>query len=92
MTTTTFENKCAILAEMWLDFRYDEQFVDFIAYNDLGLPLAYAIDNEIVISTDKAISFVEETFDNLVSSMGIAEDIGFESIGDMFGQAEGDNA
>jgi hypothetical protein len=89
---TTFENKCAILAELWIDFRYEEQFVDFISYNDLGLPLAYAIDSGIVEPTDKAISFIDETFDNLVSSMGIAEDIGFESIGDMFGQAEGDNA
>ena len=89
---TTFENKCAILAELWIDFRYEEQFVDFISYNDLGLPLAYAIDSGIVEPTDKATSFIDETFDNLVSSMGIAEDIGFESIGDMFGQAEGDNA
>jgi len=82
MTTTTFENKCAILAELWLDYRYDDQFVEFISYNDLGLPLAYAIDSGIVETTDKATSFVDETFDNLLGLAGV-EDNEWQSLSEI---------
>ena len=81
-TMTTFENKCIILAELWLDFRYDEQFVEFISYNDLGLPLAYAIDSGIVETTDKATSFVDETFDNLLGLAGV-EDNEWQSLSEI---------
>lgn len=79
---TTFENKCAILADLWINYRYDEQFTEFIAMNDLGLPLAYLLDTEIVAKTDVASSFVEETFSLLIDSLGI-EDTGFESLDDL---------
>ncbi len=45
---TTLDNKLSILSQLWLDYRDDEEFTDFIEYNDLGLPLAYAISNDIV--------------------------------------------
>lgn len=79
---TTFENKCAILAELWLDYRYDDQFVEFISYNDLGLPLAYAIDSGVVDTTDKATSFVDETFDNLLGLAGV-EDNEWQSLSEI---------
>lgn len=84
---TTFENKCAILAELWISYRYDEQFTEFIAMNDLGLPLAYVIDTEIVAKTDTAVGFVEETFDLLLDSLGI-EDTGFEDFTDLASAAD----
>lgn len=80
---TTFENKCAILADLWINYRYDEQFTEFIAMNDLGLPLAYVLDTEIVVKTDMASKFVEETFQLLIDSLGIEEDTGFESLDDL---------
>ena len=73
MITTTFENRCAILSELWRDHRFDDQFVEFISHNDLGLPLAYAIDSGIVETTDKATSFVDETFDNLLGLAGVED-------------------
>jgi len=91
-TPTSFENKLAILADLWLNHRYDEQFLDFVEYNDLGLPLAYAVSEGIVTSTDVAEGFISETFDLLISGMGIDEDTGFESMEDLFGQAADDNA
>jgi len=75
---TTFENKCAILAELWLDYRYDPEFTDFIAYNDLGLPLAYAIDTDVVSATEMASKFIDETFDNFLALIGV-NDEGFET-------------
>lgn len=85
---TTYENKCYILAEVWLGYRLDPQFVDFVEYNDLGLPLAYAIANKIVPSSDKAKNFVEETFDLLLAGVGIDEDTGFENMDDILGSVE----
>lgn len=85
--TTTYSNKCSILADLWLNYRDDEEFKDFIQYNDIGLPVAYAIANQIVASTEIAERFVNETFDLLLSGLGI-EDTGFEYIEDLFEQSE----
>jgi hypothetical protein len=82
MTTTTYENKCLILSDIWLNYRNDTEFADFIEYNDLGLPLAYAISEGIVDSTELATNFINETFDLLLAGMGI-EDTGFDSLDDV---------
>ena len=83
MTTTTFENKCAILADVWINFRYETEYTEFVSYNDLGLPLAYAVDAQIVPATDRAVSFIEETFYALLTSMGYEEDTGYEDFDGM---------
>ena len=85
--TTPFEDKTSILADLWLNFRDDTQFVDFIEYNDLGLPLAYAISEGIVDTTDLATNFVNETFDLLLAGLGV-DDTGFESLDDVMSSAE----
>jgi hypothetical protein len=79
---TTFDNKVAILAELWLDYRDDEEFTDFIEYNDLGLPLAYAISTNIVKSTPTAEKFINETFDLLLAGLEV-EDTGFEDLAEV---------
>lgn len=85
---TTYENKCNILSEIWLGYRQDDQFQDFVEYNDLGLPLAYAIANRIVPSSDRAKAFVEETFALLLAGLGIEEDTGFETMEDIMSDVE----
>jgi hypothetical protein len=79
---TTFDNKVAILSQLWLDYRDDEEFTDFIEYNDLGLPLAYAISTNIVKSTPTAEKFINETFDLLLAGLDV-EDTGFETLEDV---------
>lgn len=79
---TPFETRVSILAELWLDYRQDEEFKDFIEYNDMGLPLAYFIDNKLVEPTQTAINFVNETFALLLAGLGL-EDTGFESLTDL---------
>jgi len=76
---TTFDNKANILAELWISYRTDENFADFMEYNDLGLPLAYAYANGIVELEDKAKSFIEEAFDLLLDGMN-QEDTGFDTL------------
>ena len=87
MATTTYSDKVAILADFWLGYRDEPTLADFVEYNDLGLPLAYAIANNIVLSTEIAEKFVEETFDVLLASLSI-EDTGFESIEEIFEMSE----
>jgi len=87
MTPTTYSDKCLILADLWLNYRSDEQFKDFVEYNDLGLPLAYAIANSIVDNTEIAEKFVNETFDLLLAGLGI-EDTGFEVLDDLLDSSE----
>ena len=79
---TSFDNKCAILAKIFLDYKEDAEFDDFREYNDIGLPLAYAINAEIIAKTDRAETFINETFDLLLAGLEL-EDTGFESIEDL---------
>jgi hypothetical protein len=87
MTETSPENKASILSELWMNYRQDEPFQDFIAYNDLGLPLAYIIDSGIVKSTDMSNKFIDETFTLLLASLEI-EDQGFDTLDDIFMASE----
>jgi len=77
-----FSNKISILAELWMNYRDDDQLKDFIEYNDLGLPMAYFLMNELVLPTKQSEVYVNETYDLLVASLG-AEDIGFESLDEL---------
>ena len=83
-TTTPYETQCDILADLWLEYKSDAQFQDFFHYNDLGLPLAYAIASKIVPSTDAAKTFIQETFDLLLVARGI-EDTGFADLDEVLG-------
>lgn len=84
---TTFDNKASILADLWLNYRQDTEFTDFIEYNDIGLPLAYAIANDIVKTTDVATRFIEETFDLLLAGLGY-EDLTFEDLDELLGSLD----
>jgi hypothetical protein len=83
MTETAFQDKCNILSELWMNYRHDQNFEEFISYNDLGLPLAYAISNGIVKTTDITDKFINETFALLLSSLEL-EDNGYVTLDDVF--------
>ena len=87
MNTTTIESKEIILAELWMTYRNDENFQEFISYNDLGLPLAYALSTNIVKRTEKSNKFIDETFALLLGSLEI-EDTGFDVLDEVFMASE----
>lgn len=87
MEPTTLENKIAILSQLWTDYKHDEEFADFVEYNDIGLPVAYAIANNIVISTELAETFIQETFDLLLAGLGV-EDDDYQDLVEVLGAAE----
>lgn len=84
---TAFSSKCEILAELWMNYRDDQDFVDFIEYNDLGLPLAYAIFNNIVESKPASVEMINETFTLLLAALQI-EDEGFQLLDELFDLSE----
>lgn len=89
--TTTFSSKVQILADLWMNYRDDEDFTDFVDYNDIGLPLAYMIDNSIVDNPNAIASkFIEETFALLLKGLEIQEDTGFETLEDVLSAPMGD--
>jgi hypothetical protein len=86
-TSTTYSDKLAILADLWLNYRDDELFNDFVEYNDIGLPLAYIIANGIVDTSDIAERFINETFDLLIAGLEV-EDTGFENLDELLALAQ----
>jgi hypothetical protein len=80
----TFENKITILAELWMNYRDDEDLQDFVEYNDLGLPLAYFLMNEIVLPTSQSEIYIDETYNLFVASLGV-EDKEWTSLDELLG-------
>ena len=81
--STTFTAKCQILSELWIKYRDEETLEDFFEYNDLSLPLAFLIAEEIVTDKNSAIEgFIEESFILLLSAVGL-EDKGFDNLDDI---------
>ena len=80
--TTTPANKIKILSEVWMNYRDEEAFAEFIEYNDIGLPIAYFIDAEIVDPSPRSDLYLSETFDMLLAALDL-EDKGFEGLEEM---------
>lgn len=90
-TSPTFSDKCSILADLWYNYRADEQFEDFIEYNDIGLPLAYLISEGIANPTEIAGKYIDETYSLLVEALGVSDKETYESLDQMLGESEGNN-
>jgi hypothetical protein len=88
--TNHFFRKCEILGDLWLNYRNDKEFEDFIEYNDLGLPLAYAFANEIAKETEIAEKYVNESYDLLAESLGVSDTEVFDSLEDMLDRSVGE--
>lgn len=83
---TPLSSRAEILSDLWMNYRDDEEFKDFIEYNDLGLPLAYAFCNGIVGEPNSALeNLIDETFNLLLAALENLEDTGFESLDDLLG-------
>jgi hypothetical protein len=82
-----FDNKITILAELWMNYRDDEDLKDFVEYNDLGLPLAYFLMNELVLPTKQAELYIDETYNLLIASLQV-EDLEWTSLDELLSGQE----
>jgi hypothetical protein len=82
---TPLDKRCEILADLWIGFQSDPEFKDFIEYNDLALPLAYSIANNIIkidYDIDRLNSFIDEAWDLLIEGLSL-KDTGYDSLNDL---------
>lgn len=82
---TEFNTKAEILSDLWMNYRNDEALTDFFEYNDLGLPLAYAITFDIATLKETGKAMIEEAFDLLLAALDIEEDEGYSNIDELLG-------
>ena len=78
--TTDYAKQIEILNEVWYHHRDEEQFLDFVDFNDAGLPLAHLIYTGTVESPPMAEELVRESFGLLLALFNINEDTGFNSL------------
>jgi hypothetical protein len=81
--STPFETQCMILADLWMNYRKDDDFLDFLEYNDVGLPAAWLIAEELCIPNDRLKGMIDETFMLLLAALEIKDDTGFDSLDDL---------
>ena len=66
-----------VAPQILVDFlnRYAEEvaFDEFFAYNDLGLPLAVSVFNNLCELNEKGISALEETYTELLIALKISD-------------------
>ena len=80
---THFENQASILGKLYMNYKEDVQFEDFVEYNDVGLPLAYLMSEGLSIPTDDGVRYIQETWELFLGGLDI-EDTGFETLEDVF--------
>jgi hypothetical protein len=83
--TTTFENQCLILTDVWMQYRESEDMAEFFDYFDLAFPLAFGFDQGLAKATELGQSIITECWVALLNSLGVKEDTGFVSLEDMIG-------
>ena len=87
---TSFNNILNILGQLYSNYKEDENFKDFIDYNDMGLPLAYLASENLCDVTPDGGRYITETWRLFIDMLGV-EDIGFDNLDDLFEYSLGDN-
>lgn len=87
---TSFEDVCSILSDLWINHKNERTFEDFMSYNDLGLPLAFLVDSELVIPTEIAKTYIYETWNIFLQSLEIEQDTGFSDLEQLFDYLKND--
>jgi hypothetical protein len=80
---TDFSDRIDILGELYASYRQDENFKDFIEFNDLGLPLAYLSREGLCEVSDDGERYISETWELFIKSLGL-EDTGFNDLTEVF--------
>ena len=83
---TDFSDISKILGKLYLQYRDDEAFEDFIEYNDVGLPLAYLSSENLCEVSDDGKRYILETWDLFLAALNI-KDTGFDNLEEMLNAA-----
>jgi hypothetical protein len=70
-----FADKAGIVGQLWIEFRNDEDFENFMEYNDIGCPMAYMVAEGIVKELSPVgEEMLEETFKMFLTLIEITEE------------------
>jgi hypothetical protein len=90
MIVTDFRNVCEILGKLYSVYKDDEEFKDFIEFNDLGLPLAYFVAENLCEVADDGARYITETWALFLAGLNL-DDTGFSDLDEVFESAEEKN-
>jgi len=76
---TDFSNICDILGKLYSNYKDDNDFKDFISFNDLGLPLAYMTTEHLAVPSDDGVRYIIESWELFLHSLGL-DDTGFDDL------------
>lgn len=85
--TIDFSKKCEILDKFWMDYRDEEAFESYIEYCDLALPLAFAVNEGVVKSTETAEAYINEAWDLLCETLQVDNTKYYETLDDLLFEA-----
>jgi len=80
---TDFTRMCEILGSLYANYKQDDDLKDFIEFNDLGLPLAYFVSEDLCQVSDDGARYITETWQLFLASMDL-QDTGWDSLDQMF--------
>lgn len=81
---TGYDTKVSILAELMRGYRDDPALKEFMEFSDIGMPLAYFIDEGICVGTQDGKRFILQTWDDLMENLGANDDEGFRDLQHLF--------
>lgn len=67
---------------------YTEKYADFFNYNDLGLPLAVAVDSDLCTLNDRGLEILSETYDMLCEELGADKNKEYTFLDEMLSEDE----
>jgi hypothetical protein len=80
---TDFVSKCEILGKFYSNYQDERDFQDFMEFNDIGLPLAYFVSENLCDVSDDGVRYINETYDLFLASLEL-NDTGFTNLEDVF--------
>ena len=88
---TDFTKVCEILGVLYANYKEDEEFKDFIDFNDLGLPLAYFASEKLCEVSDDGARYIMETWILFLKGLGLEDTGVWDNLEDVFESAEEKN-
>ena len=84
-------SKTKILADLWVVTEHQESWAKFRKWANIGLPLALAVEADMVTLTESGQAIIDETYKMLLAVMELPEDGEFEDLRAIFDAATEDD-
>lgn len=88
---TDFHKVCEILGSLYINYRGDNEFKDFLDFNDLGLPLAYFNSEKLAEVSEDGARYIMETWSLFLSGLNLQDTGDWDNLDEVFEAAEEKN-